>query len=164
MPDESSPPPSRPLQALALAGWVALCFAAAATAAFVSKDGWYQALAKPSWNPPSRVFAPVWTTLYFLMAVSAWLVWRQGGWRGQARALGAFLVQWALNALWTPLFFGLHRPDLAMLDIAALWIALALTLALFWKVSRLAAALLVPYLGWVGFAAALNFAIWRLNG
>jgi benzodiazapine receptor len=155
--------PSAPVQALALLGWLVLCFGAAATGAFVSKGGWYADLAKPSWNPPSWVFAPVWTTLYGMMAVAAWLVWRRGGWRDQARPLGAFLFQWALNALWTPLFFGMHRPDLALLDIVALWLALAVTVGRFWKVSRTAGALLVPYLAWVGFAAVLNFTIWRLN-
>lgn len=155
--------PSGRLQAFALLGWMALCFAAAGTAGLVSIDGWYAALQKPSWNPPPWVFGPVWTLLYLAMAVAAWLVWREGGWKIQRRALGLFLAQWALNALWTPLFFGLHRPGLAFAEISILWLVLAATLAAFWRVNKVAGALLVPYLAWVSFAAALNFAIWRLN-
>jgi tryptophan-rich sensory protein len=155
--------PSKLQQSFALAGWIVLCFGAAATGAFVTKGEWYADLAKPSWNPPSSVFGPVWTTLYLMMAVAAWVVWRQGGWKSQAQALSAFLVQWLLNALWTPLFFGMQRPDLAFLDIVALWLAIVVTLALFWKASRTAGLLLVPYLAWVSFAAVLNFTIWRLN-
>ncbi|MDP3071263.1 MAG: TspO/MBR family protein [Opitutaceae bacterium] len=150
-------------QILALFGWLALCFAAAATAAFVSTDGWYAALHKPAWNPPAWVFAPAWTFLYATMAVAAWLVWREGGWRAQGRALGMFVLQWVLNALWTPLFFGLHRPGLALIDILALWLVLALTLVAFWRVRRAAGVLLLPYLAWVTFATALNFTIWRMN-
>lgn len=162
----SSPQHDRPSagrQALALIGWLALCFAATGTATFVSIDGWYAALQKPSWNPPAWVFGPAWTVLYIFMAVAAWLVWRQGGWKAQGRALGLFLVQWVLNALWTPLFFGLHRPGLAFAEIVILWLAIAATLAAFWRINKVAGALLVPYLAWVTFAAALNFAIWRLN-
>lgn len=155
--------PSAGRQTFALIGWLALCFAATGTAAFVSIDGWYAALQKPSWNPPAWVFGPAWTVLYISMAVAAWLVWREGGWKAQGRALGLFLVQWVLNALWTPLFFGLHRPGLAFAEIVILWLAIAATLAAFWRINKVAGALLVPYLAWVTFAAALNFAIWRLN-
>jgi benzodiazapine receptor len=150
-------------QALALVGWLGLCFAASASAVFVSTGDWYASLSKPSWNPPSWVFGPAWTLLYILMAVAAWLVWREGGWRAQGRALRLFLLQWFLNALWTPLFFGLHRPGLAFAEIALLWLAIAATLWSFWRVRKLAGVLLVPYLAWVSFAAALNFTIWRLN-
>jgi len=149
--------------AFALAGWLALCFAAAGTAVFVSTGGWYAALHKPSWNPPAWVFGPAWSLLYVLMAVAAWLVWREGGWKAQGRTLGLFLFQWVLNALWTPLFFGLHRPGLAFAEIVVLWLAIAATLASFWKVRMAAGVLLVPYLAWVSFAAVLNCTIWRLN-
>jgi len=149
--------------AFALAGWLALCFAAAGTAVFVSTGGWYAALHKPSWNPPAWVFGPAWSLLYVLMAVAAWLVWREGGWKAQGRTLGLFLFQWVLNALWTPLFFGLHRPGLAFAEIVVLWLAIAATLASFWKVRTAAGVLLVPYLAWVSFAAVLNCTIWRLN-
>jgi len=150
-------------QLLALAGWLALCFSASATAVFVSAGGWYASLHKPSWNPPSWIFGPVWTALYAMMAVAAWLVWRAGGWKEQRRALTLFLLQWFLNALWTPLFFGLHRPGFAFAEIVLLWLALAATLALFWQVKKAAGVMLLPYLAWVSFAAVLNFVIWRLN-
>ena len=143
--------------------WFALCFAAAGTAAFVSTGGWYAALQKPLWNPPAWIFAPVWTLLYALMAVAAWLVWCRGGWRFQRQALGLFLFQWLLNALWTPVFFGLHLTGLAAAEILLLWLALGATVVAFWRVRPLAGLLLLPYLAWVSFAAALNVAIWRLN-
>jgi len=150
-------------QTLALIGWLALCFAAAGSAVFVSTDGWYAALIKPAWNPPSWLFGPVWSLLYVMMAAAAWLVWREGGWKTQHRALGFFLAQWLLNALWTPLFFGLHQPGFAFAEILALWLLLAMTVTLFWRVKKVAGALLLPYLVWVAFAAVLNFSIWRLN-
>lgn len=148
----------------ALVGWIVLTFLASATGAFVSTGGWYAALVKPSWNPPGWLFGPVWTLLYTMMAVAAWQVWREGGWKTQKRALSLYLAQWALNALWTPLFFGLHRPGLAFVEILALDMAVLGTLAVFWGVKRLAGALLVPYALWVGFATVLNYTIWRLNG
>lgn len=155
--------PSAGRSIIALIGWLVLCFAAAGTAVFVSTDGWYAALLKPSWNPPAWLFGPAWTLLYITMAVAAWLVWREGGWKAQGRTLGLFLLQWLLNALWTPLFFGLHRPGLAFTEIILLWLAIAATLVSFWRVRQVAGVLLVPYLAWVSFAAALNFTIWRLN-
>jgi benzodiazapine receptor len=148
---------------LALAGWMLLCFTAASMGAFFMPGEWYAALHKPSWNPPGWIFGPAWTALYTMMAVAAWLVWRRGGWGEQRGPLLIFLTQLALNALWTPLFFGLHRPALAFAEIVLLWLAIAATLAAFRPVSRAAALLLVPYLAWVSFAAALNFALWRLN-
>ncbi len=148
---------------LALGGWLLLCFAAAALGAFFMPGEWYAALRKPAWNPPSWIFGPVWTALYIMMAVAAWLVWRRGGWRAQRRPLGLFLVQLALNAAWTPLFFGLHLPGVAFAEILLLWLAIAWTLAAFWRVHRVAAWLLAPYLAWVSFAAVLNFTLWRLN-
>ena len=150
-------------QAVGLVGWLVFCFAAAGSAAFVSIDGWFAALQKPSWNPPSWLFGPVWTVLYAMMSVAAWLVWKRGGWKGQGRALGVFCVQWLFNALWTPLFFGAHLPGWAFLDIVLLWVSLAATVVLFWRVNRLAGAMLMPYLAWVTFAAALNLTLWRMN-
>ncbi|MCX8090813.1 MAG: tryptophan-rich sensory protein [Verrucomicrobiae bacterium] len=138
-------------------------FAAATFGGFFSPGEWYASLQKPSWTPPPWVFGPVWTVLYTMMAVAAWLVWRQGGFAAQRRPLGLFVIQLALNASWTPLFFGLRRPDLAFAEIVLLWVAIAATLAAFRRVSVTAAWLLVPYLAWVSFAAALNFALWRLN-
>jgi benzodiazapine receptor len=150
-------------RALVLVGWLALTFAAAATGVFVSPGGWYASLAKPAWNPPGWLFGPVWTLLYAMMAVAAWLVWREGGWKAQRRALGLYLVQWALNALWTPLFFGLQRPGLALVEIITLDAAVLVTLVAFWRVRRTAGLLLVPYMLWVAFATVLNITIWRLN-
>jgi tryptophan-rich sensory protein len=148
---------------LALGGWLALSFAAAALGAFFLPGAWYAGLQKPSWNPPNWIFGPVWTALYTLMAVAAWLVWRRGGFAAQRVALSLFLLQLLLNALWSPLFFGLQNPALALVDILLLGIALLGTVAAFWQARPLAGALLVPYLAWVGFAGALNFALWRLN-
>ena len=161
-PHDSTPRPSNQ-SAVALAGWLALCFAASATAVFVSTDGWYAGLAKPSWNPPSWLFGPVWAVLYATMALAAWLVWRAGGWRIQTVPLGLFLLQWLLNTLWTPLFFGMHRPGLALADMVLLWLTLAVTAGAFWRVRKAAGVLLLPYLAWVTFAGALNWAIVRLN-
>lgn len=148
---------------LALAGWVLLCFAASSLGGLFGPGEWYGTLKKPSWNPPGWIFGPVWTALYTTMAVAAWLVWRQGGWGKQRKPVLIFLVQLALNALWTPLFFGLHRPGVAFAEIVLLWLAIAATLAAFCRVSLIAAGLLVPYLAWVSFAAVLNFTLWRLN-
>lgn len=148
---------------LALGGWLLLCFGAAAFGGLFMPGEWYASLKKPSWNPPGWVFGPVWTTLYLMMAVAAWLVWKRGGFPAQRRALALFLVQLTLNAAWTPLFFGLHRPGLAFAEILLLWLAIAATLAAFRPVSGVAAWLLVPYLAWVSFAAFLNFTLWRLN-
>jgi len=134
---------------------------AAFTGAAVAE--WYPTLRQPAWTPPPWVFGPVWTALYAMMAVAAWLVWRKDGWAGARAALGLFAAQLALNAAWTPLFFGLHAVGAAMLDLAVLWVAIAATTAAFWRHRRAAAALMVPYLAWSTFAAALNFAIWRMN-
>jgi len=150
-------------QILALVGWVLLCFAAAAMGGLFMPGEWYASLRKPAWNPPGWIFGPVWTALYTMMAVAAWLVWRCGGWAAQRRPLALFLVQLALNALWTPLFFGLHRPGLAFAEIVLLWLAIAATLVAFRPVSRAAAWLLAPYLAWVSFATVLNLTLWRLN-
>ena len=124
---------------------------------------WYAQLQKPSWNPPNWIFGPVWTLLYTLMAIAAWWVWRQGGFRAQRWPLCLFLAQLLFNALWTPLFFGLHRPGLAFVDMVLLWLALLGAVIQFWKVRPLAGALLVPYLAWVTFAGVLNFTLWQLN-
>ena len=147
----------------ALAGWIVLCFLPAFTAIFVSTDGWYATLHKPVWNPPAWVFGPVWTSLYLMMGVSAWLVWREDGWRRFRLALCCFLAQLGLNALWTPLFFGAHRVGLALLEISVLWLIVALTLVQFWRAKKAAGILLIPYLVWLTIAAGLNFSIWRLN-
>ena len=150
-------------QSLVLVGWCVVCLSTAATGFFVSIDGWYAALHKPTWNPPGWIFGPVGTVLYLMMGVAAWLVWREGGWKARLRPLGLFLVQLLLNAIWTPVFFGMHQIGLALADITLLWLSLAATLIAFWRVSRPAGLLLVPYLAWVSFAAFLNFTLWRMN-
>jgi benzodiazapine receptor len=125
---------------------------------------WYPALAKPAFTPPSWVFGPVWTALYLLMGTAAFLVWQKGGRSRAGRiSLGCFLVQLALNALWTPVFFGLHRIGGALVVVVSLWVSLVVTIGSFLRVSVAAALLLVPYLLWVSFATALNAALWRLN-
>jgi tryptophan-rich sensory protein len=148
---------------LGLFGWLLLCFAAAAGGALYMPGEWYAALNKPAWNPPGWIFGPVWTAHYAMMAVAAWLVWQRGGFAGQGRPLGLFLAQLALNALWTPLFFGLRLPGVAFAEILLLWLAILATLLAFCPVSRVAAWLLAPYLAWVSFAAVLNGTLWRLN-
>jgi tryptophan-rich sensory protein len=149
--------------ALALAGWFALCFSAAAVGGLFPPDDWYARLEKPAWNPPGWIFGPVWTVLYAMMAIAAWLVWRRGGDSGRRVGLPLFLLQLLFNALWSPLFFGRRDPALAFVDLVMLWLALLATLVAFWKALPLAGRLLLPYLAWVTFAGALNLAIWRLN-
>jgi len=141
--------------------FVALPLLAGALGARFGPDAWYAALVKPSFNPPPWVFPPVWTALYLAMGVAAWLVWRAGA---RGRPLVLWSAQLVLNAAWTPLFFGLHRPDLALVDMLVLWGLVAATVVAFWQVRPAAGALLVPYLAWISFAAVLNAAIWRLNG
>lgn len=143
-----------------------LCFAVSGAGASVTITGsgsWYQTLQKPSWNPPGWVFGPVWTALYAMMAVAAWLVWRKAGFAGAPAALGMFFVQLALNLAWSFLFFGQQNPLAGLVDIALLWVAILVTIILFWPVSRAAAYLMIPYLLWVTYASTINFAIWRMN-
>ncbi|MGV8075574.1 MAG: TspO/MBR family protein [Syntrophobacteraceae bacterium] len=150
--------------ALGLVGWLAVSFSAALIGSRYVPGEWYASLAKPSWNPPNAVFGPVWSVLYALMGVSAWLVWRRAGFTGAGRSvMGLFFVQLVLNALWSYLFFGLHRPDIAFFEIVVLWVAILVVVVLFWSVDRVAGVLMLPYLAWVGFASCLNFALWRLN-
>jgi translocator protein len=123
----------------------------------------FDRLRKPPLTPPPAAFGPAWTTLYLMMAVAAWLVWRQGVDERSAIALGVFGAQLTLNALWSIVFFGRQRIGWALLEIALLWMTILLTVAMFWRVRPLAGALLLPYLAWVTFAAYLNAGIWRLN-
>ncbi len=159
----TTPALGRTRAAFGLAAWLALVFGVAAVAGYFAPGEWYASLRKPSWNPPNWVFAPVWTALYLLMAVAAWLVWREGGLERHARALGWFGLQLFLNGLWSPLFFGLKRPGLAFLNLVLLWLALVATIEAFWRVRRTAAGLLLPYLAWVTFAGALNLVVWQMN-
>jgi translocator protein len=148
---------------LALIVFVGACFIAAATSALFPPGDWYERLAKPSWRPPNWLFAPVWSAIYLTIAVSGWLVWRKYGLAGATWPLAIYVLQLVLNAAWTPIFFGLRRPDLAFFEIILLLMAIAATIAIFYPIHTGAALLLVPYLAWVTFAAALNYSVWRLN-
>ncbi|NIL96830.1 MAG: tryptophan-rich sensory protein [Planctomycetales bacterium] len=145
---------------------ILICFAAAGFGGLVTTPQiphWYAQLAKPDWTPPDWVFGPVWTLLYLMMAVAAWLVWRRRGWAGAKLPLALFGVQLGLNSLWSVLFFGLQRPGLAAIEIVILWAAILATTVAFWPRSRWAGGLMVPYLVWVTFALALNVVIWQMN-
>ncbi|WP_395742336.1 TspO/MBR family protein [Prosthecobacter sp.] len=145
----------------ALVVFLLITFAAPALSAFIEMPGaWYEALRKPALNPPSWVFGPVWMLLYTLMAIAAWLVWKRVGF---ASPLQLYFVQLALNAAWTPIFFGAHALGLGLGVIVALWVAIALTWVSFRKVNAAAGWLFVPYLAWVTFASYLNWSLWRLN-
>jgi tryptophan-rich sensory protein len=142
---------------------VSFLAAALGGAASIEAGPFYGQLARPDWAPPAAIFGPVWTVLYLLMGVAAWLVWQVGGWRAARAALTLFLVQLAFNALWSWLFFGWHLGALAFVDILLLWALIVATLVSFWRIRPLAGGLLAPYLLWVSFAAALNYSVWRLN-
>ena len=150
---------------LGLAAWLAVTFAAAAVGALGSAgaSAFYAALERPAWAPPGWLFAPAWTTLYALMALSAWLVWRARGFAGARIALSLFLIQLAANALWSWLFFAWRLGALAFAEVLLLWCLIVATVAAFWRVSRTAAVLLLPYLAWVTYASALTFEVWRRN-
>jgi benzodiazapine receptor len=129
-----------------------------------SLNNWYANLKKPPFNPPDWIFGPVWTTLYIMMGISAFLIWRQGLDKKIIRiALACFIVQLSLNAIWTPLFFGLHSPLLGLIDIVLLLNAIIVTIYAFFQISRPAAILLIPYLVWVSFATVLNASLLFLN-
>jgi tryptophan-rich sensory protein len=151
---------------LVLLGFLAACFAVAGVGGWFTSMGqpeWYGSLNKPGWTPPSWLFGPVWTALYAAMAVAAWLVWKEAGFPDARAALTLFFIQLALNLAWSGIFFALRSPGWALLDIAALWVAILATALLFFRHSTWAGALMVPYLLWVTYAAALNAAVWRLN-
>jgi len=154
---------ARSLTGLGILMMIVLSVAGAEVSTTQSGLTWYQGLARPSWTPPDWLFGPVWTNLYVLMAVAAWLVWRQGGWAGAKAALALFGAQLVLNAAWSPVFFGLERVGAALAVLVALWVAILATAVAFWRCSRVAGILMLPYLAWVTFAGALNFAIWRMN-
>ena len=148
---------------IGLVCWLLITFSAAWIGSRYMPGEWYAAIMKPSWNPPNWIFGPVWTLLYILMGISAWLVWKKAGFAGAGPALGLFIGQLALNALWSYLFFGMHRIDLALMEIVVLWLAILAIMVLFWRVHVTAGALFIPYLAWVSFASFLNFTLWRLN-
>ena len=156
---------SKRTSALALVGWLVLSYAVSAVGATASlqAQSFYGELAQPSWAPPAWLFGPVWTALFTAMGVAAWLVWREGGLGERRGALGLFVAQLVLNGLWSWLFFAWQLGGAAFVDIVLLWLLILLTTLAFWRARPLAGALLVPYLLWVSFAAALNYALWQLN-
>ena len=152
--------------AASLLAFIALCLAVAAAGGAVTASSvgtWYAGLAKPSFNPPDWVFGPVWTALYLMMAVAGWRVWRRRGVSGVRPALGVWTLQLVLNLCWSLVFFGARLIGAALVEIAVLFAAIVATALLFWRIDRVAGALLVPYAAWVAFAALLNAALWRLN-
>jgi translocator protein len=153
-------PPTRSRSSLVLIGLTVVTFLAPLLGAIFPPGDWYGTLNKPSWNPPGWLFGPVWTILYLMMATAAWLVWKRCGW---GKALGWYGVQLALNAAWTPVFFGAQQPGWALVTIIALWSAIGVTSIGFFRASRVAWWLMMPYLGWVSFAAVLNYTLWRIN-
>jgi benzodiazapine receptor len=154
---------SRP--AIGIAGWVLLSFAAAAVGGVASADAgdFYERLSRPDWAPPPYLFGPVWSALYFLMGISAGLVWRAAGLDGARTALTLFVVQLGLNALWTWLFFAWRLGMWAFIDIVVLWLLILATILAFARIRTPSAWLLLPYLCWVTYATALTYAVWRLN-
>jgi benzodiazapine receptor len=150
---------------LGLAGWIGLTLAAGALGGMASRNAaeFYGALNKPSWAPAAWLFGPVWSVLYLLMALAAWLVWKERGWSGARPALGLFIAQLLFNALWTWLFFVRHSGGLAFAEIIVLVVLIVATMLAFARVSRLASMLLVPYLAWVLFATALTISVWLRN-
>jgi tryptophan-rich sensory protein len=146
--------------------FIAICLGAGGLGAITTTpeiEGWYRTLNKPAWNPPDSVFGPVWTTLFILMAIAAWLVWKPAGFKAAAMPLTMFGVQLLLNVAWSWIFFGMHQPAWAFAEVVILWLAIVATAVAFFRHSKIAGWLLVPYLAWVSFAAVLNFVIWRLN-
>jgi benzodiazapine receptor len=150
---------------LGLFGWLALAFltAAVGAAASVSAGSFYAELNRPAWAPPGWLFGPVWTVLYAMMGVAAWLVWLRAGLSGAKPAFALFIIQLIANALWSWLFFQWRLGALAFVEVVILWLLILATIVAFWQVRKSAAILLIPYLGWVTFASILTFAMWRLN-
>jgi|UniRef100_UPI004049ACC6 translocator protein len=151
---------------LVLVGFIMASFLAAAIGGYATAESvrtWYPLLNKPVWNPPSWVFGPAWTLLYTLMSIAAWRVWRRRDKVETGKALRFFFTQLVLNAFWSVLFFGLQKPQWALVEIIALWSVLAVIQRAFWRIDRIAGILWIPYLAWVSFATALNAAIWWLN-
>lgn len=150
---------------LGLIGWMILVFIAAGLGGLASAQAgsFYVTLDQPPWAPPSWLFGPVWSLLYLMMGFAAWFIWKAHGFRGAPWALGLFLVQLALNALWTWLFFAWHLGMWSVVEIAALWLLILCTLIAFWRRRPLAGILLVPYIVWVTFASVLAYAMWARN-
>lgn len=156
---------SKKIQALGLIGWLVVCFATSAIGALgsVQAKSFYAELIQPSWAPPGWLFGPVWTTLFLMMAIAVWLIWRTGGFSKNLTTLFLFIIQLVLNALWSWLFFAWHQGGLAFVDIILLWSLILATIITFWRVNPLAGTLMIPYLLWVSFASVLSYTTWQLN-
>lgn len=153
-------------QWIGLIVFITICLGAGGLGAITTTpeiDGWYKTIEKPTWNPPAYVFGPVWTTLYIMMGTAAWLVWKPVGFKAAKTPLTLFAVQLVLNGAWSWVFFHFHQPGWAFVEIVVLWLAIGATTITFFRCSKTAGWLMVPYLMWVSFASVLNFAIWRLN-
>lgn len=152
-------------QAWGLVAWLFVSYIAAAVGGIASANAgsFYEQLSRPGWAPPSSLFAPVWSVLYFLQGLAAWLVWRARGFNEARATLGLFMLQLAANALWTWLFFAWRQGAWAFAEILLLWILILATAAAFWRVRPWAGALLIPYLLWVSYALALTYSVWRRN-
>ncbi len=152
-------------QLLGLVGWLAIVFVAAAigAAASIEASTFYGQLVRPAWAPPASAFGPVWSVLYLLMGVAAWLVWREQGASHRATALVLFIAQLCANSLWSWLFFAWHNGAVAFAEVLVLLALIAATLAVFWRISRLAGVLMLPYLAWVCLASALTWSVWQNN-
>ena len=149
--------------ALGLLGFILACFLTACSGAFFRPGQWYDDLAKPSWQPPKWLFAPAWSILFITIAIAGWMVWRKAGFAGATLALTFYALQLVVNAIWSGLFFGMRRMDLAFVDVVLLWLLIVATIVAFRDVDPDAAWLMLPYLCWVSFASVLNFTVWRLN-
>lgn len=158
-------PLTKKQQIIGLIAWLAVSFIAAAigSAATLRAGSFYTDLIRPEWAPPAAIFGPVWTALYILMAIAAWLVWRTGGFNAARNALVLFLVQLMFNALWSWLFFGWQMGAAAFVEVVLLWVLIAATLIAFWRIRPFAGILLLPYLAWVSFATALTYSVWQMN-
>ncbi len=154
------------MQWISLAVWIAVCLGVGALGGrwtLPEIPEWYRGLAKPAFNPPNRLFGPVWTALYVLMAVAVWRVWEAADSLRRSWGLGLFALQLGLNLAWSWIFFKRHALGAALVEVVALWAAIGATAVVFAGVDAVAAWLLLPYWAWVSFAFALNEAIWRLN-
>ena len=151
----------KPIYALFL--FLLIIFIIAFTGSQFQAGDWYESLRKPAFNPPSWIFGPVWTILYIMIAISGWLVWKDAGFTIARSAFITYGIQLILNATWSALFFGLHKPGIAFVGILALWFFILLNILAFWRINRTAGILLIPYHAWVTFAAVLNGTLWFMN-
>jgi tryptophan-rich sensory protein len=159
--------PGKSYSIVRLIAAVLLCLIIGSAGSLVTTTGagsWYESLEKPAFTPPNWVFAPVWTTLFILMGIALYLIWQSGTERREVQiALAVFGLQFALNVLWSFLFFGMQSPLLGLVDIVLLWILIAITIVLFYQIRRIAGYLLIPYIVWVTIATALNYSVYIMN-